>query len=37
VKFVYTIESNDHHVMRMYEQIQGKETLTMEVDYKKAK
>ena len=37
IKFVYTIESNDHHVMRMYEQIQGKETLTMEVDYKKAK
>ncbi len=37
VKFVYTIESNDHHVMRMYEQIQGKETLTMEVDYKKTK
>ena len=37
VKFVYTIESNDHHVMRMYELIQGKETLTMEVDYKKAK
>jgi hypothetical protein len=37
VKFIYSIDTNDHHVMRMYEQIQGKETLTMEVDYKKAK
>jgi hypothetical protein len=37
VKFVYTIDSNDHHVMRMYELIQGKETLTMEVEYKKTK
>jgi len=37
IKFVYTIDGNDHHVMRMYETIQGKETLTMEVDYKKAK
>jgi uncharacterized protein DUF1579 len=37
IKFVYDIDSNDHHVMRMYEMIQGKETLTMEVEYKKAK
>ena len=33
----YTIDGNDHHVMRVYETIQGKETLTMEVDYKKTK
>jgi hypothetical protein len=37
IKFIYNIDGNDHHVMRMYETIQGKETLTMEVDYKKAK
>jgi hypothetical protein len=37
VKFIYTIDGNDHHVMRVYETIEGKETLTMEVDYKKAK
>ena len=37
IKFVYTIDGNDHHVMRVYETIQGKETLTMEVEYKKAK
>ncbi len=37
IKFVYNIDGNDHHVMRVYETIQGKETLTMEVDYKKAK
>lgn len=37
IKFVYDIDSNDHHVMRMYEMIEGKETLTMEVEYKKAK
>jgi hypothetical protein len=37
VKFIYTIDGNDHHVMRVYETIQGKETLTMEVDYKKTK
>jgi hypothetical protein len=37
VKFVYNIDSNDHHVMRVYEMLQGKETLTMEVDYKKTK
>ncbi len=37
IKFVYDIDSNDHHVLRMYEMIEGKETLTMEVDYKKAK
>ena len=36
-KIVYTIDGNDHHVMRMYETIEGKETLTVEVDYKKAK
>lgn len=37
IKFVYNIDGNDHHVMRMYETIEGKETLTMEVDYKKTK
>ena len=37
IKFVYNIDGNDHHVMRLYETIQGKETLTMEVDYKKTK
>jgi len=37
IKLIYTIDGNDHHVMRVYEQIQGKETLTMEVDYKKTK
>lgn len=37
VKFVWDIDSNDHHVMRMYEMIQGKETLTLEVEYKKTK
>jgi hypothetical protein len=37
IKFVYTIDGNDHHIMRVYEVIQGKETLTMEVDYRKAK
>ena len=37
IKFVYNIDSNDHHVMRVYETIEGKETLTMEVDYKKTK
>lgn len=37
IKFVYNIDGNDHHVMRVYETIQGKETLTMEVDYKKTK
>ncbi len=37
IKFVYDIDGNDHHVMRVYETIEGKETLTMEVDYKKAK
>ncbi len=37
IKIVYTIDGNDHHFMRMYETIQGKETLTMEVEYKKVK
>lgn len=37
LKFVYNIDSSDHHVMRVYETIQGKETLTMEVEYKKTK
>jgi hypothetical protein len=37
VKFIYTIDSNDHHVMRVYETIEGKETLTREVEYKKTK
>ena len=37
IKFIYTIDGNDHHVMRVYEVIQGKETLTLEVDYKKTK
>jgi hypothetical protein len=37
IKFVYTIDGNDHHVMRVYETIEGKEMLQMEVDYKKTK
>jgi len=37
IKFIYNIDTNDHHVMRVYETIQGKETLTVEVDYKKTK
>jgi hypothetical protein len=37
IKFVYNIDSNDHHTMRVYETIEGKEMLQMEVDYKKTK
>lgn len=37
IKFIYTLDGNDHHIMRVYEMVQGKETLTMEVDYRKAK
>lgn len=37
VKFVITIDSNDHHVRRTYEKVQGKETLTMEIEYKRKK
>jgi hypothetical protein len=37
IKFIYTIDGNDHHIMRVYEVVEGKETLTMEVDYQKAK
>jgi hypothetical protein len=37
IKFVYNIDGNDHHTMRVYETIEGKEMLQMEVDYKKTK
>ncbi|MCA1664708.1 MAG: DUF1579 domain-containing protein [Myxococcales bacterium] len=37
IKFVYNIDSNDHHTMRVYETIEGKETLQMEVEYRKTK
>lgn len=35
LKFVYDLDGNDHHVMRVYETIEGKETLTMEIDYRR--
>jgi hypothetical protein len=37
IKFIYNIDSTDHHVMRVYETIEGKETLTREVEYRKTK
>lgn len=37
VKFVFTIESNDKHTRRVYEKVNGKETLTMEIEYRRKK
>ena len=37
VKFVVDIEGNDHHIRRVYEKVEGKETMTMEIDYKRTK
>lgn len=37
VKFVISIDGNDHHVRRVYEKLKGVETMTMEIEYKRTK
>lgn len=37
VKFVLSVDGNDHHVRRVYEKVKGVETLTMEIEYKRKK
>jgi hypothetical protein len=36
-KFVITIDSDEHHWKRIYERVAGKETLTMEIEYRRTK
>ena len=36
-KFVITIDSDEHHWKRIYERVAGKETMTMEIEYRRTK
>lgn len=36
-KFMIVIDSNDHHTRKVFEKVNGKETLTMEIEYTRAK
>jgi hypothetical protein len=36
-KFVITIDSDEHHWKRIYEKVEGKETLTLEIEYRRVK
>jgi hypothetical protein len=37
VKYIITIDDNDRHSRKVYEKIDGKETLTMEIEYRRTK
>jgi hypothetical protein len=37
VKFVFSIDGNDHFTRKVYEKVEGKETLTMEIEYRRHK
>jgi hypothetical protein len=37
IKFVLAIDNPEHHWRRVYEKVQGKETMTMEIEYRKKK
>jgi hypothetical protein len=36
-KFVITIDNEEHHWKRIYEKVAGKETLTLEIEYRRVK
>ena len=36
-RYIITIDDNDKHSRRVYEKVDGKETLTMEIEYRRAK
>jgi Protein of unknown function (DUF1579) len=37
VKFIISIDSHDHHTRKVFEKVEGKETLTMEIEYRRTK
>jgi hypothetical protein len=37
VRFSISIDSKDHHTRKVFEKVEGKETLTMEIEYRRAK